>query len=54
MVLSFHAWMTWVDEICQEKYGVSVHDLSDCPFRDWYDDDMRPATAARKARYAQD
>jgi hypothetical protein len=54
MLLTFEAWMDLVDEICDLKYGVSVYDLADCPFRDWYDDDMRPATAARKARYAQD
>jgi hypothetical protein len=50
MLLTFDAWMELVDEICQKKYGVSVYDLADCPFRDWYDDDLTPSSAASRAR----
>ena len=51
---TFDAWMAAVDAACWKRYGLSVHDLADCPFADWYDDDMSPSTAAREARKAQD
>ena len=54
---SFEAWMRDVDAFAQSKYFVSVHDLPDCCFHDWYDDGMRPATAARlavRAAYGDD
>jgi hypothetical protein len=54
MLLTFEAWMDLVDEICQTKYGVSVYDLADCPYRDWYEDDVTPKSAAARARLAQD
>ena len=31
------------------KQGCSVHDLPDCCYFDWYEDDMSPARAAAKA-----
>jgi len=47
--LTFSQWMKEVDEACWCKAGLSVHDLGDCRFADWYDDGVRPATAARRA-----
>lgn len=49
MKLSFSEWMAAVDKACQVKAGMSVHDLPDCCFRDWYDDGVKPASAASKA-----
>lgn len=46
---TFEAWMREVDRACWAKAGVSVHDLPDMPFADWYKDGMRPASAAAKA-----
>lgn len=52
--MTFDKWMNQVDAICQKKYYVSVYDLPDCPFCDWYEDDYSPAQAAAKAyRYAR-
>jgi hypothetical protein len=51
----FDTWMKLVDEAVYARINCSVHDLPDCPFRDWYDDGLRALAAARKAiRYARD
>lgn len=42
-------WMKEVDAACYAKAGVSVHDLSDCAFADWYDDGVSAKSAASKA-----
>ena len=42
-------WMRALDRAVGQRVGVSVHDLSDQPFRDWYDDGITPAQAARLA-----
>lgn len=47
--LTFDAWMTKVDSKVIRTVGLSVHDLADQPFRDWYDDDMTPDEAAQLA-----
>ena len=47
--LDFEMWLTEVDQVVEDRVGMSVHDLPDCPFRDWYDDGMKAATAAGKA-----
>ena len=47
--MTFEQWMTKVDKIIGLMTGLSVYDLPDCPFRDWYDDEFSPAQAARKA-----
>ena len=49
MTTTFADWMAKVDAIVYRKQGCSVHDLPDCCFADWYDDDMSPARAAAKA-----
>ena len=46
---TFMEWMREVDALVARRTGLSVHDLPDCCFADWYEDDMAPATAARRA-----
>ena len=46
---TFSQWMALVDKIVQAEVGCSVHDLTDQPFRDWYDDDIDPDEAAALA-----
>lgn len=43
----FDRWMSAVDGHVQIKLGVSVHDLPDMCFRDYYDDGMTPAQVAQ-------
>ena len=44
----FEQWMKDVDEIMWQT-GCSVYDLPDCPFRDWYEDEMPADEAAEWA-----
>lgn len=53
MKRSFEEWMKAVDAAVQAKVGLSVHDLADCCFRDWYDDKVSPASAAKRAIKAE-
>lgn len=46
---AFSQWMQAVDATVESRAGVSVHDLPDCCFRDWFEDETPPATAARRA-----
>jgi hypothetical protein len=51
--LSYEQWMKQVDREVETRAGLSVHDLADCNFRDWYEDDVPPRTAAVRAiRYS--
>jgi len=45
---SFDDWMKQVDRACLGKCGMSIHDLEDCPFRDWYDAGVKPESAAAR------
>jgi hypothetical protein len=45
----FQQWMHQVDQTVQGKVGLSVHDLEDCPFMDWFKDGVKPASAATRA-----
>lgn len=45
----FDAWMAKVDAYCLRRVGVSVHDLDDCPFRDWFEDGETASAAGRAA-----
>jgi len=47
--VEFEVWMRDVDASVKAKIGMSVHDLPDACFRDWYDDGMKPGAAASKA-----
>lgn len=49
MEQTFEAWMEAVDEQVEALAGCSVHDLPDCPFRDWYDAGLSPRDAALRA-----
>ena len=50
----FDAWMRKGDAVVSRQ-GLSVHDLPDVSYRDWFDDGMSPARAAAKAiRMAKD
>lgn len=45
---SFENWLANVDRAVITILGVGINDLPDCPFRDWYDDDLTPLRAARR------
>jgi hypothetical protein len=47
--MTFEEWMAKVDAEVWRQVGCSVHDLPDCNYRDWYEDEVAPATAARRA-----
>ena len=49
MAQSFQEWMNEVDAAVTRKTGLSVHDLPDCSFADWYEDDLSPKSAAARA-----
>jgi hypothetical protein len=46
---AFKLWMEQVDRVVDALSGVSVHDLPDCLYRDWFDDNVHAETAARRA-----
>jgi hypothetical protein len=46
---TFEAWMAEVDAYCRRKCGLSVYDLEDCNYRDWYEDGVSLKGAASKA-----
>jgi hypothetical protein len=43
---NFDSWMAAVDRAVQARGGLSVHDLADQPFADWYEDGITPKQAA--------
>ncbi len=45
----FITWMHEVDNEVDAIVGMSVHDLPDQPFRDWFDAGMEPDEAAADA-----
>ena len=47
-VLSFEQWMEQVDTAVQALAFVSVHDLPDQPFRDWWESGWEPGEAAEE------
>lgn len=46
---SFAGWMQKVDAAIEAKVGLVALDLADQPYRDWYEDGLRPTTAAAHA-----
>lgn len=42
----FNQWMRQLDAAVLYRAGVSVHDLADQPFRDWFDEGIEPSQAA--------
>lgn len=47
--MTFEEWMRLVDEFVRRISGLSVHDLPDCCFADWYEDGVSAKVAARRA-----
>jgi hypothetical protein len=45
---SFETWMKEVDAAVKALCYLSVADLPDCPFYDWYEDGVSPKAAARR------
>jgi hypothetical protein len=45
----FAAWFDAVDRIVEKRVGMSVRDLPDCSYRDWFDDGITANQAARLA-----
>jgi len=45
----FKEWMKKADDACYLNYGMSIHDLPDVPFRDWFKDGVTPTRAAARA-----
>ena len=46
---TFEQWLKEVDEAVQAKCYLSIHDLPDCPYHDWYDDGKTVKGAASAA-----
>ena len=47
--MSFDLWLQAVNRHTEHDYGVSVDDLPDCCYQDWYNDGVNPQQAAKKA-----
>jgi len=45
----FRHWMLRVNNSVVIRTGLDVEDLADMPYRDWFDDGLTPAQAARLA-----
>ena len=46
---NFDDWKRAVDDAVGRLTGLSADDLPDVCYRDWYDDDVSPVVAARRA-----
>lgn len=40
--MTFDDWMDQVNDVCEGKFGLSIHDLPDMLFRDAYEDGLSP------------
>ncbi len=49
MEISFEAWMRAVDKEIDGLCGMSSADLPDVCYQDWYDDEVTPKQAAKRA-----
>ena len=47
IIPTFEAWMARTDQAMTATIGLSIHDLADQPFYDWFTDGMTPAEAVR-------
>lgn len=47
--LTLAQWMKRVDVEVMKRAGVSVHDLADQSYWDWWNDDLSPSEAAERA-----
>ncbi len=48
MKQDFEHWLAKVDAAVEARTGMSLSDLPDCCFRDWYDDGVTPSAAAAR------
>jgi hypothetical protein len=46
---TFKDWVSQVNRVLLANVGVTLDDLPDCCYRDWYDDGVSPVRAARMA-----
>jgi len=50
---SFEEWLDRCDKLAFVARGLSIHDLPDVCWRDWYEERLRPVRAVNRAlRYA--
>lgn len=47
--LAFEEWRRQADAVCWQRVGCGLDDLPDMPLRDWYDEGVRPGSAAVRA-----
>ena len=47
--MNFEQWMQGIDQAVLQMAFCLVHDLSDQPFRDWFEDEVTPQEAAEMA-----
>ena len=47
--MGYVIWWNKANALVEAKLGVSLLDLPDMPFRDWFDDGKSPAFVAAKA-----
>ncbi len=45
---TFEQWMERVDGLVMRHASVSIYDLPDCPYYDWYNQRLKPVRAANK------
>ncbi len=49
---TFEEWLKQVDISLASRCGLSMADLPDCCYRDWYEDGVSPSRAAGRAMRA--
>jgi len=50
----FKAWLAEADLLCLRQTGVSILDLADMPYNDWYEDGMSPKEAVQELFVEED
>jgi hypothetical protein len=45
---TFEEWQATIDRYVGRVIGLSIHDLPDQPYRDWYDGEVTAKEAARE------
>ena len=49
MKKTYEKWYAETNAACERMFGLSLPDLPDCRYRDWYDDGVEPEVAAKDA-----
>lgn len=49
MKKTFEQWKNEANKICEANYGMSLDDLEDCCYMDWYEDGVSPNAAVKRA-----